>query len=150
MFLFTCGIYSCLHCVCRDQNKEKLVDRSLTLNQEMGLKPWEIITKHKLKWCPRARLTNHIKFLSVVFLIFLLCYGVYFMLKRKLTSTWRQKEDSQKFIVSKMTGQHFTGNILWPAMINMVGHVRWPDVISTPVYVFILHHFCYFQENKKP
>ena len=101
----------------------------------MGLKPWEIITKHKLNWCPRARLTDHVKFLSVVFLIFLLCYGVYFMLKRKLTSTWRQKEDSQKFIVSKMTGQHFTGNILWPAMINMVGHVRWPDVISTPVYV---------------
>ena len=98
----------------------------------MGLKPWEIITKRNLKWCPRARLTDHIKFLSVVFLIFLLRYGVYFMLKRKFTSTWRQKEDSQKFIVSKMTGQHFTGNILWPVMINMVGHVRWPDVISTP------------------
>ena len=52
-----------------------------------GLEPWEIIAKHKLKWRLRAKLTDRVKFLSVVFLFFFLCYVVYFMLKRKFTST---------------------------------------------------------------
>ena len=82
-------------------------------HESRGLKPWEIIAKHKLKWCPRARLTDRIKisfhwisdFLAMLCCLFYAEKKIYFYLKTT-------KENSQKFIISKRTRQHFTGNIL--------------------------------------
>ena len=103
----------------------------------MGLKPWEIITKHKLKWCPREEQDwpTTLNFFPLYFwfscfvMVFILCW------KENLLLPEDKKKIHRNLSLVKW---HFTGNILWPVMMNMVGHVRWPDVISTPESTLLL------------